>query len=96
MFLKVLTTALVVCGLAMVFAVPYVLGSKPPTDDQHALAQYGVRVLTYFGITCFVWIGAAACAVALMRRVRTEYLEDKGHNIKDLIEGTLRDHERKE
>mgnify|MGYP001613874912 CR=1 FL=1 len=96
MFLKVVTTALVVFGLALVFAVPVILGQRPPTDDQTALAQYGVRVLTYFAVTCFVWIGAATCAVVLLRRARTEFLDDQGHNINELIEGTLQDHERKQ
>lgn len=95
MFLKVLTTALVICGLVMVFAIPYMLGQRPETTDKLELAQYGTRVLLFFGLTCFVWIGAAFCSVLLMRRARVEFLEDQGDNIKGLIEGTLKDHERK-
>jgi hypothetical protein len=34
--------------------------------------------------------------VLLLRRARLEFLEDQGENIKGLIEGTLKDHERKQ
>ncbi len=96
MFLKVLTSAFVICGLVMVFAMPYVLGQKPPDAEKLELANYGARVLLYFGLTCFVWIGAAACSVILLRRTRLEFLEEQGDNIKSLVEATLHDHERKD
>lgn len=96
MFLKILTSAFVLCGLVMVFATPYVLAQKPPEADKLELAQYGARVLLFFGLTCFVWIGAATCAVILLRRARVEFIEEQGENIKGLIEGTLHDHERKD
>lgn len=96
MFLKVLTTAFVVCGLALVLAMPTLVGARPPDEDQLALAQYGTRLLTFFTFTSMVWIGAAVSAVVLARRTRMEYLEQQHHNLASLIEGTLRDHERKE
>ncbi len=96
MFLKILTTAFVLCGLVMVFATPFVLGQRPPDNDKLELARYGSRVLMFFGLTCFAWIGAATCAVILLRRTRVVFLEEQGENIKGLIEGTLHDHERKD
>jgi hypothetical protein len=96
MFLKVLTTALVVCGFAMVLAIPFMLGQKPEGGDQLELARFGARVLLFFGLTCIVWIAAAVCAIVLARRARTEFLQDQGENIKSLIEGTLHDHGRKQ
>ncbi len=95
MFLKVLTTAFVVCGLALVLAMPSIVGAKPGGEDQLALAQYGTRLLTFFAVTSLVWIGAAVCAVLLARRARLQYLEEQHDNLTSLIEGTLRDHERK-
>jgi hypothetical protein len=94
MFLKVLTTALVVCGLAMVLAIPYVLGQRPEEGGRLELAQYGTRVLTFFALTCFVWIGAAVCSILMVRRAKVEFLQDQGENIRSLIEGTLKDHDR--
>jgi hypothetical protein len=95
-FLKVLTTAFVVCGLVMVFMVPYVLDQRPVDGTKLELARFGTSVLLYFGLTCFVWIGAAICSVVLLRRARVEFLGEQGENIKGLIEGTLKDHERKQ
>ena len=96
MFLKVLTTAFVVCGLALLFAMPALVGARPEGGDKLELAQYGTRLLTFFLVTSTVWLGAAICAVVLARRTRREYLERQRENLTGLIEGALRDHERKE
>ena len=96
MFLKVLTTALVLLGLAMLLAMPFVVGERPAEHDRLALAQYGERTLAYFAVACFTWVAAAGCAVALMRRARREYLESQRENLSHLIEGTLKDHERRQ
>lgn len=95
MFLKILTTAFVVCGLALLFAMPALVGSKPGGEDKLELAQYGTRLLTYFVVTSAVWIGAAVGAIMVARRARLKYLEEQRENLTGLIEGALRDHERK-
>ena len=95
MLVKVVTTALVLLGLAMVAALPFVLRERPADGDQAALARYGAWLLTYFGATCLIWLSAALCAVLVMRNARKQLAEDQKENLRDMIERTLHDHERK-
>ena len=95
MFLKVLTTAFVVCGLALLLAMPSLVGARPDGEDKLLMAQYGTRLLTFFAVTSLFWVGAAVCAVLLARRTRLEYLERQRENLAGLIEGALRDHEKR-
>jgi len=95
MLLKVLTTTFVIFGLGLLVGLPFVMGHKPSGEDQVELARYGTRVLAYFGVTSLAWVTAAFCAVLLMRRTRKQYADEQKENLKGLIEGTLRDHERK-
>lgn len=97
MRLKTVTTALVVFGLALMLLWPFVLGERPAaTAPRRAQAEYGVRLLTYFGVTAVTWLLVAGCAVMMVRQARREFLEKERQNLQALIEGTLRDHERRE
>ena len=93
---KVVTTALVLLGLAMVAALPFVLRERPTDGDQAALAKYGAWLLTYFGATCLIWLSAALGAVLVMRNARRQLVEEQKENLRGMIEGTLHDHERKQ
>lgn len=95
MFVKVVTTALVLLGLAMLVGLPFVLRERPTDGDQAALAKYGAWLITYFGATCLIWLSAALGAVLVMRNARRRLTEDQKENLRGMIEGTLRDHERK-
>ncbi|HXH61712.1 MAG TPA: hypothetical protein VNI20_10190 [Fimbriimonadaceae bacterium] len=96
MLLKVLTTALVLLGLGLLLGLPFMIGAKPQGADKIELAHYGARLVTYFAATAFSWVGAALCASLLVRRAKREYLDDQRELMQGLIEGTLRDHERKQ
>ena len=95
MLLKVITTAFVVLGACLMVAFPFLLSAKPNGDDQLELARFGTRILTYFLVTCLVWIGAAVCAIILARRTKVEFLEGQQDNIRKLVEGAVKDHEQK-
>ncbi|MCH7944452.1 MAG: hypothetical protein IIC73_00320 [Armatimonadetes bacterium] len=96
MLVKVLTTALALLGLVMLAALPFVLRERPTDGDQAALAKYGAWLLTYFGVMCLIWLSAALCAVLVMRNARRRLTEDQKENLRGMIEGTLRDHGRKQ
>ena len=96
MLVKVVTTALVLLGLAMLVGLPFVLGERPPEDDQVALARYGAWLLTYFGVTCLVWLSAAMGAVFVARNARRQLVDDQKENVRTLVEESLRDHGRKQ
>lgn len=73
------------------------VGPRPPSDaPKKVLAQYGVHLLTYFGITCLLFLLAAIFAVLIIRHTRRQYVEEMRGNYDELIEGTLHDHARKE
>jgi hypothetical protein len=96
MWLKVATTTFVVFGTAMLIWTFLLFGDAPAsTAPRKEKAQYGVRLLTGFGVTAGSWVIAAGCAVAMARRARREFLESEAEALKSLIEGTLRDHETK-
>lgn len=97
MWLKVLTSGFLAAGVAMLLFWVKLIGPKPAkgaTDKQ--LAEYGIRLLTYFGVTCILFLATAICAILLIRRARREFLEDMRGNYEDLVEGTLQDHGRKD
>ena len=96
MFVKVVTTALVLIGLAMLVGLPFLLGARPDDGNKEELARYGTRLLTYFGVTCLVWLSAAFSAVFVMRSIKKQLVDEQKENLKGMIEGTLRDHERKQ
>lgn len=96
MRLKLVTTILLVLGLAMLMAWPLLWGGRPgPDAPKKELAEFSLRFLLYFAATALVFLATAVCALLLVRRAREEYAEQAGKNLRGLIEGTLRDHGRK-
>lgn len=96
MLLKILTTAFVVTGVALILFLPVLMGQRPVHGTDKELANFGLRMLTYFGVSCAVWIGAAVCSVLLARKVRLQYLEEQRENVQELVKGTMKDHGRSE
>lgn len=97
MRLKILTSALLLFGAALLVAWPWVLGPRPASGaGRQAVAQWGAYALLYFLVTCLTFLSAAFCAALLMRANRLRYLEEMRENLKDLVEGSLNDHGRKQ
>ncbi len=93
MRLKVVTTALLVCGVLLLLCWPLILGEKPSPDaPRKELANWGARALTYFLLTSMAFLSAAFGAALIMRRNRQEFLLEAKRNVRDLIEGSLNDH----
>lgn len=92
MRLNVVTTTLLVFGVALLVCWPLVLGGRPPSSAPRELANWGARALTYFLLTSMAFLSAAFGAVLIMRRNRLEFLQEAKHNVRDLIEGSLQDH----
>lgn len=89
------TTGTLVFGLLLLGAWPWILGPRPPADSPRVeLAQYGLRVLIYFGVTCLAFLTAALLAWRLARQTREAFRAELRANLDDLVEGTLRDHDR--
>ena len=93
--LKIATTTGLLLGLCMLIGWPLIVGPKPAIGvDRKVLAQYGVKLLTYFGLTALVFVAVAFMAWLLVRQTRKMYVEDAKKNIRGLVEGSLKDHER--
>lgn len=92
--LKLWTTVAFVFGIVLLLISPWVIGPRPVDPTRQELARYGVRALTYFGVTCIAFLGAATGAMLIARRMRREAREERMGAIKELIEGSLRDHKR--
>lgn len=92
---QVLTTACVIAGIVLLVIWPFAL--RPPAHDagRRVLAEHGIRSLIYFGGVSIVWLGAAASAWWLARLKLQEFHRLEQENLKSLIEGSLRDHQKK-
>ncbi len=94
MRLKTLTTVLVLFGIVMLFLMVWLFKQMPPnTATRKEQADFGVRLITGFGLTALTWLGAATCAYLLARKTRIEYAEQRAEALKSLVEGSLKDHE---
>jgi len=95
MRLKVLTTTLLIAGVVLLLVWPFVFNGRPrATASRLEKAQWGQRVLVYFGVTAGTWLATAFSAMMLARQTQRQFLTDERDNLKGLIEGTLRDHGR--
>lgn len=92
---QILTTVCVATGVILLILWPLTLRPPAPDADRKLLAEHGIRSLVYFGGVCFVWLGAAASAIWLARLRLEEFRRLEAENLKALIEGSLRDHQKK-
>jgi hypothetical protein len=93
MRLKVVTSTLLLAGLLLLLAWPFVVSGRPPKEaPPKELAQFGLKLLIYFLVTALTFLATAIAALFLARRAKDEYREQASENLKGLIEGTLRDH----
>jgi hypothetical protein len=96
MRLKVVTTALLLFGFALLVSWPWIVGAKPPKEaPRNERAAYAKRFVYYTGGTIIVFSVTAFCAILLTRQARNEFREAARKNLEELIAGTLEDHGRK-
>ena len=80
----------------LMLGMPFVMAKKPDADaERETLSKFAIIFASYITVTSIVWFLAALFAVLLIRQTRRKFAEEQRDNLKDLIEGTLRDHERK-
>jgi hypothetical protein len=97
MWLKILTTGLMIFSVAMLFAYIWVVGVRPPStaprSEQIAFLRRGA---IYVGVEAAALIGSIVGAYLIARRARTEYREESQRNMEALLEATLRDHAKRD
>lgn len=93
MRLKIATTACLIFGLILLLSWPWWVGAKPDDDaSRQDLARYGLRMLSYFGVTSLTFIAAAVLALFVARQTKDAYRTEAMSNLKDLVEGSIEDH----
>ena len=97
MRLKTATITLTIFSLLLLVCWPCFVGA--PASLKHAPRQAQAAFVERSGIYIIVlllsWFGTLVLSWILLRRTRDEYREQAAENLKNLLEGTLQDHERK-
>lgn len=97
MWLKAITTTLIVFSIGMLFAYPWLVGVRPPKGrPKIEQVQYLRRGAIYIGVEAAALIGAIGGAYLVARRARRDFLELSRINMEALLEATLRDHAKKD
>jgi type VI protein secretion system component VasK len=94
MRLKVATTALLIFGVILLAAWPWVIGPMPKASEagRRALQEYAVRFGLYIIVVLLVWSATAVLAIMVARRAREKYREEAMENLQSLLEESLKDH----
>lgn len=96
MRLRIATATLFLFGLALLVAWPWVVGQRPGLSEPlRERKEYVVRLGVYFLVSILTFFSAALCAYLLSRHARSELRKEAKENFKELIEGTLHDHQKK-
>lgn len=96
MRLRIATATLFLLGLTLLVAWPWVVGPKPGLNEPlRERKEYVVRLGIYFLVSIITFFSAALCAYFLSRRTRSQLRDEAKENLKELIEGTLHDHQKK-
>jgi len=94
--LRVATTAVLIFGVILLFGFPVVLIRRPPATAPKAdLANYTILIAVYFVLLIIVFFAIMILAWKLWRLQTEELAEKQMENLKELIEGTLVDHDKK-
>lgn len=92
--LKLFTSASFIFGVVLLVAWPWLLGPQPAATgtNRRIVAEWGVKALIYFLLCCIAFLSSATGAWLIMRRTRREFTSMSRQNVKELVEGSLRDH----
>jgi cbb3-type cytochrome oxidase subunit 3 len=97
MRLKISVTALFLFGLLLMAAYPWLIGSPPnakaPRPEQ---ISFVVRFVVYVFTLFLTFISTIVLSWVLVRNTRKQFEAEARENLKELIEGTLKDHEQKQ
>lgn len=96
MRLKLLTTAALVLGFALLLLGPTVLRQRPRPIGYHTplrreIEAFEIIFAGYVGMSACAFMGAGCLAALMMRSAREEYARQAIANIQDLVEGSIQD-----
>lgn len=95
--LKFWTTVTLIFGVLALLAFPFILARKPASDAPREMrAQFAMLMTSYTVLLLIVFFVLTVLAWRVMVKQREEYRRASLENLKDLVEGTLQDHQRKQ
>jgi hypothetical protein len=95
MWLRIITTALMITTMVVLLLSGVVVGKRPPESSPKAeKVAYLRRSAAFVGIEAAALIGSLIGAWMIVRRARADFRAQSEENFKSLLEGTLRDHKR--
>lgn len=95
--LKFWTSAMLIFGMMMLFALPFLLARRPASDAPRQLrAQFALWITSYTVLLLIVFFVLIVLAWRVMVHQREQFKQASLDNLKDLVEGTLHDHQRKQ
>jgi len=95
--LKFWTTANLIFGMLLLFGYPFLL-TKRPSDDasREVRARFALMLTGYMSVLLVVFFVLIVLAWRIIVHQREQYREATLNNLKDLVEGTLNDHQSKQ
>lgn len=98
MQLKTVTTGLLIFAFLMLLGgMPLVMSRNPgPDAAERARAQYALLLGSYIVILFIVVFVVIVLAWIVLRRTAAEYRAEAAQNMQTFVEGTLRDHAKKQ
>lgn len=98
MRLKIATIAFTAFSLLLLISWPLFVVPPPSLKaaSKHVQASFVVRSGTYVMLLLVSWFVTAVLSWLLFSRIREEYRAQTVANLKELLEGTLQDHEHKQ
>lgn len=93
MRLKTVTSALMGTGFCLLVGWPWIVGARP--QGRAELREYVIRAGVYFASLLVIFFATVVCAWLVVRQQREEFRRQSRENLRELIEGTLKDHENK-
>jgi hypothetical protein len=102
--LRIGLTVLVLAGIGLLLAWPWLVGPYPAphgvpahgSKEAKALAEYSLRFLGYIAALLLVFLSTAIMATIVVRRAREEYRQEAMDNMRQLIEATREDYQKKD
>lgn len=95
--LKFWTTANLIFGMVLLFGYPFVLTRRPSDDaPREVRAKFALLLTGYMSVLLVVFFILIVLAWRIIVHQREQYREATLNNLKDLVEGTLSDHQRKQ
>ena len=94
--LRFWTTALLIFGMVLLMGSPILLMRRPPPGAARDVrAVFAITMTTYVVVLLLVFFAVTYLSWRLLVKQREEYQAKHLENLKELVEGSLQDHQKK-